>query len=103
MATGILNDQKQKKCCLYCTTTNSVFGPVFDEDENLEGFIEWLKPTDPRELSFTELTTKRFEWAEIKDEATCEKDPSKICECNNGVCDKINTIFIEDTVIRDYA
>ena len=44
--------------CLYCSTTDWAFGPLFDDDAEAEDFIEWLGNVDPRLLTDKELEQK---------------------------------------------
>lgn len=47
---------------LYCSTAGWAFGPVFDDREQAERFIEWLAPRDPRSVDrrVLEVSYRRF-------------------------------------------
>lgn len=50
--------------CLYCSTTMWAFGPVFEDAEAAEAFLEWMQPNDPRIYSEQELRAKYHTWLE---------------------------------------
>ena len=60
MSTHILSD-KDGQSCLYCSTTEWAFGPIFHTGEDAEDFLKWLG-TDPRHLTDGELEDKVAEW-----------------------------------------
>jgi len=60
MSAKILTD-KEGQSCLYDSTTETAFGPIFYSDENVQSFLDWLK-VDPRLLSHEGLSQKVAEW-----------------------------------------
>lgn len=52
MGCRMLHDRTRNTACLYCSTTDWAFGPVFtdsddhDADERLEAFLRWLATTE---------------------------------------------------------
>lgn len=63
MAVRILKDEDGYSC-MYCSTSMWAFGGIFYKEENIEDFLNWLSPTDPRRLTDHELETKIQEWRE---------------------------------------
>jgi len=61
MGIEILKDEKSGHQCMYCNTTMWAFGGVFDEDEPVQDFIDWL-PEDPRGYTDRQLEKKIAEW-----------------------------------------
>jgi hypothetical protein len=62
---------------LYCSTTMWAFGPVFDDYDDAEAFLEWWKAKggqDLRLLTDAELEHEHFEWRKQKDRDP-EPDP----------------------------
>ena len=49
---------------MYCSTTDTAFGPVFyeedghDAEDRIEAFIDWLNPIDARHYTEAELRAK---------------------------------------------
>jgi hypothetical protein len=60
MSAKILTD-KDGYACLYCSTTEVAFGPIFYPDEDVESFLKWLVE-DPRHLTHEALSQKVSEW-----------------------------------------
>lgn len=46
---------------IYDSVTMTAFGPIFNEDDDVEAFLEWL-PIDARKLEQRELNDKVYEW-----------------------------------------
>lgn len=61
MGVVILHDKEQGQKCMYCNTTMWAFGGIFNEDEDVEAFMEWL-PNDPRGYSDKELEDEIHDW-----------------------------------------
>lgn len=59
MSIGTIMDTNYQ--VMYCTTTMTAFGPVFDISEDVEAFCEWLE-VDPRSITSRELAAKVCEW-----------------------------------------
>jgi len=55
-------ENKDMEKALYCTTTMQAFGPIFYAEDDVEDFIEWLKPRDARVLTQKELDTEYYKW-----------------------------------------
>ncbi len=99
MAVHILEDRETGMQCLYCTTTDWAFGPVFNEGEDVEACLEWLKPTDPRSLHDSELAGKVMNWRIAPKEFYCsecghtepcphpEPDVKECSECEDWIYD----------------
>lgn len=86
MAVAILIDSLRDKACLWCTTSDRAFGPVFarDAEAKAEAFLDWFEsgrildnPTafdalvgmsaegsDPREFTAGQLETLHRLWAD---------------------------------------
>jgi len=74
--------------CLYCSTSESLFGPAFELHEDIESFLGWLN-TDARKLTNKELDKKVLQWRLhyydlIGDKAKCKRG-EKACYCNKRV------------------
>lgn len=87
MSVGILKDRDSGQQVLYCNTSDWAFGPVFSDDESVEGFLVWLR-VDPRSFNDAELTRKVSDWRaaptiwDCQDCDTAFKAPPKTCpEC----------------------
>tara|TARA_B100001287_G_scaffold271350_1_gene271517 strand:+ start:702 stop:956 length:255 start_codon:yes stop_codon:yes gene_type:complete len=74
MAVGYIENKDGEKA-LYCTTTMQAFGPILNEDDDVEDFLEWL-PIDARNYSDQDLNNKYYDWKrELEDaEVQLEKD-----------------------------
>lgn len=53
---------------LYCSTEMWAFGPVFDDTDDAEAFLEWL-PKDARTYSFVQLQELYGQWSDEREEA----------------------------------
>jgi hypothetical protein len=76
MGVRILGDWRT--ACMYCSTTDWAFGPIFtedkghDADERVHAFLRWLV-IDPRELSDSELESKYSNWIALETETNEEE------------------------------
>lgn len=69
MGVRILHDTDQRMAVLYCSTTDTAFGPVFarsddhdhEADERAEAFLRWL-PSDARRFTDDELSRAYATW-----------------------------------------
>ena len=43
MAVGILHDEVRGKTVLFCTTSDTAFGPVFESFDEADDFLAWLR------------------------------------------------------------
>lgn len=68
MAVEILMHEDGRQV-LICNTTDIAFGPVFQEDESAQDFLNWLN-SSPRVLTESELLQKYGEWREVSKYAT---------------------------------
>jgi len=50
-------DRGREQAILFCSTTDWAFGPLFDDAEEAQWFLEWLG-TDPRSLKDSVLEAK---------------------------------------------
>ncbi len=72
MGVRILSDVEHNLAALYCSTTDTAFGPVFyggdglDADERAERFLKWL-PQDARRYLEAELAAHYADWLSIQD------------------------------------
>ena len=84
---------------LYCSTTMTAFGPVLNDSEEAEGFLEWL-PDDARSYSEPELEQKLSEFRDIEEQkAEREKTRDSFCRRHNvvgPVWDILTSAFEED-------
>ncbi len=64
MGVRILTDKENGYACLYCSTTEVVFGEIFHEHENIIEFLDWL-PKDARQYTQKELSEKISEWRSL--------------------------------------
>jgi hypothetical protein len=54
--------------CLYCSTSGTAFGPIFEDRDDAEGFLEWYgHGTDVRLLDDDVLRNKMHDWHEYKE------------------------------------
>jgi rubrerythrin len=78
---------------LYCSKTMWAFGPVFDDYDDAEAFLEWWKAKDARDLRLltdAELEHEHYEWRKQKDQ---EVQPDGAIMCDN--CGEYVTEWIE--------
>jgi hypothetical protein len=47
MSIGILHDRGRGKAALYCNTTNTAFGPLFEDPDLAECFLGWFHVYGP--------------------------------------------------------
>jgi hypothetical protein len=66
------NSDSDDYAVLYCSTTMTAFGPVFDNAGEAEEFLEWL-PGDARSYSDAELRDKIAEFRDTAEERAAEK------------------------------
>ena len=60
--------------CLYCSTTDFAFGPIFNVDnEDINEFIEWSKSVRIRTLTDAELESLVAKWRALPVCGYCEK------------------------------
>ena len=55
MGVRILEDHTSGDAVLYCSTSMWAFGPIFENHDEAQGFLDWLRPVDPRTLSDKDL------------------------------------------------
>ena len=66
-------DSAQDECILVCTTTDEVFGFVFEaETDVVEQFLQWLSPRDPRTLEDYDLTLRQW-WGAFLEVYACHE------------------------------
>lgn len=64
MGIRILYSGSSSMAVMYCSTTDTAFGPVFYDEDNhtgddrIEAFIDWLNPIDARHYTEAELRAK---------------------------------------------
>jgi len=82
---------------LYCSTTMFAFGPVLNDAEEAEGFLEWL-PSDARSYSEPELELKLGEYREYaeKKAARDQKRDRFLFDVSGPVWDILTSAFEED-------
>jgi hypothetical protein len=67
MGVRILSDRHNDIACLFCSTSDVAFGPVFSDsdehyaDERAEAFTRWLE-LDARKYDEADLMRKYAEW-----------------------------------------
>lgn len=68
MGVRILHDTRSDEACLYCSTSDWAFGPVFQAEghrsaeERAEAFLRWLR-IDPREITDQAALERKYaEW-----------------------------------------
>lgn len=60
MGVRILESDKDG-AVLYCSVSMWAFGPVFEDGDKAQAFLDWLE-TDARRLSDSELASRHSEW-----------------------------------------
>ena len=70
MSVNILTGEAYQ--CLYCSTTDVAFGPLFTPDDDVLGFLQWL-PEDARTYSDSDLKNKMIVWQKIPSCDYCYK------------------------------
>lgn len=67
MGCRILHDREQDRACLYCSTTETAFGPVFyagedgrDAREAAEAFLRWIDTYTPRAGDLPPVARERW-------------------------------------------
>lgn len=56
--------------CLYCSTTMWAFGPIFEDADTAQAFLDWIKPTDPRVMNDNELELKYLDFLAFREKET---------------------------------
>lgn len=54
MGVRILQGDDYDGACLYCSVSMWAFGPIFENHDQAQEFLDWLS-TDPRSLNDSEL------------------------------------------------
>lgn len=73
------NRDTYSEAALYCSTTDTAFGPIFhgdddhDAEERAEAFLDWLH-RDARQYNDSELSAKYSEWLDKEKEYWAEKE-----------------------------
>ncbi len=76
MGVRILHDKEDDYCCLYCSVTMQVFGPIMYSLDEAEEFLEYLGKRDARRFTDKELEAKYYEFRQVRDK---EQSPCNIC------------------------
>ena len=58
------NSDTDSYAVLYCSTSMWAFGPVFEDAEQAEAFLDWFRPDDPRILTDAEWETEYAKFIE---------------------------------------
>ena len=74
MGCAILGDSETGEAVFYCNTSDWAFGPLMDDREQAERFIEYLSE-DPRRYSTEALRTQ---WVTFVKTERAEKEKPKI-------------------------
>jgi len=61
MGVSIIKSEDTELQAMYCNTTMWAFGPIFEADEDVQSFIDWLGQ-DPRSLEDNELELIVSKW-----------------------------------------
>jgi hypothetical protein len=69
--------------CLYCSTSMWAFGPLFEDRDEAELFLEWLG-VDPRGLTDRELEFKYSDFCNGKEKFIAEKEKAEEAEENTA-------------------
>ena len=67
MSVRILEDKDGYKA-LYNSVTMMAFGPIFYEKDDIEAFLEWIAPIDPRKLTDEQIVSKYCQWQDFLEE-----------------------------------
>ena len=59
---------------LYCSVSDWAFGPIFEDEDAAQEFLDWLGDTDPRVFSDQELRAKYHTWLEEREAAKAEEE-----------------------------
>jgi hypothetical protein len=65
MGVRILHDAETGIACLYCSTTQWAFGPLFESREDAAEFLSWLR-RDPRDLPDRDLERAFSDWLGVR-------------------------------------
>jgi hypothetical protein len=61
--------------CLYCSTSMWAFGPIFEDRDQAEAFLQYLGHVDPRTLSDGDLETKYADFlVSLEEQEKAEQD-----------------------------
>ena len=63
-----------RNAVLYCSTTDWAFGPLFEDADEAQAFLDWLGVTDPRTLADNELATKVSQFRVEHEETKKQQD-----------------------------
>jgi hypothetical protein len=90
---GVHTLRGDDQACMFCSTTDWAFGPVFSDDgnhsaeERIESFLRWFRTNgsipplyydDPRQLTDSELESKYSDWrAQEEAQWQAEEDAEK--------------------------
>jgi hypothetical protein len=58
-------DQPYDGAVLYCSTSMWAFGPVFEDEDKAQEFLDWLE-VDPRKLDQSQLQSKYHDFLEFE-------------------------------------
>jgi len=63
--TGTIPGSQTKRSCMVDSVSGWVFGPLFHDEDEADGFIQWViehKGCDPRALVHSDLRAAHLEW-----------------------------------------
>jgi hypothetical protein len=71
---GYLDGSHVSGACLYCSTSMTAFGPIFEDEFEAEAFVKWLpNEPDPRQYSSEKLDDLYCEWRNLKEQLEKKK------------------------------
>ena len=85
--------------CLYCSTAMWAFGPIFENGEQAQAFLDWLGTIDPRLLRDDELTNKYSDFLTYLEERKGIEDLRREFldkTTNTEIYDILSSAFEED-------
>lgn len=82
MSVRTVHDQSQNIGCMFDSTTGTAFGPLFERDDvptldvpdQIESFLAWLAPDDPRTMTRMRLFGEHTTWKAQTREGSSDDD-----------------------------
>ena len=65
MGLRILDDVSEGRACLYCSTSEVAFGPLFDDTEHAISFLNFIGDENPRRMGLARLAEWHSDWLAV--------------------------------------